>query len=133
MSGVAVVRYILANAASVIAQVPATRIVAGLLPLGTALPAIGVTQISGTERWTVAMTESSRYKVERVQVTVIAANYSSQKAILALVRAALYNRSGLVNGVKLDSILPAGEGPDLRDPGAEIYEQSMDFFARYLT
>lgn len=133
MSGVAVARYILANAAGVLALVPAARISAGVLPINTALPAISVTQISGTERWTVAMTEASRYKVERVQVTVLAKTYPSQKAVLTAIRAALYSRAGTVNGVKVDSILPAGEGPDLHDADAQIHEQSQDFFVRYLT
>lgn len=133
MSGVAVIRYLLANSASLTAQVPAARIFAGTIPQGSALPAIGVTQISGVERRTVAMDEPPRHRQDRVQVTVLAATYPSKKTILALVRTACANQSGSVNGVKLDSILPDGEGPDLDDPAATIYEQSRDFLVRWST
>lgn len=133
MSGVAVVRYLLANDAAVIAVAPAARIFAGTIPQGTALPTIGITQISGVERLTVAMSEASRHRQDRVRVTVLAASYPAKKALLALVRAALDNQSGTVNSVKLDSVLPDGIGPDLDDQAAVIYEQSQDFIVKWAT
>lgn len=133
MSGVSVIRYLLANNAPLIAVVPAARILAGIIPQNAALPAIGVTEISRVEHLTVSMAESSRFYTERVQVTVHASSYSAKKAILALVRAACANRSGTVNFVKVDSILPAGDGPDLDDDAAVIFEQSSDFIVKWST
>lgn len=133
MSGVAVLRYLLANNAPLIAVVPAARIIAGVIPQGTTLPAIGISQISGVENLTVAMAEGGIFRTDRVQVTVHASSYSSKKSILALVRTACAHQSGTVNGVKLDSILPDGEGPDLDDEAAVIYEQSRDFMVRWST
>lgn len=131
MSGPAVIRYLLANAAPVTAQVPATRIVSGLLPMKTALPAISVTQISGVERLPVDMPASGRFRTDRVQVTVLAKTYPSAKTILELARAACANVAGTVNGVAVDSILPDGVGPDFQDADAEICEQSRDFLVRW--
>lgn len=128
MSGVSAVRFILANNSALIALVPAAKIFVGVVPLNTVLPAIGVGQVSGVPHLTVAMTEPGKINTERVQVTVHTKTY--QTNISALVLAALPNTSGTVNGTKVDSILPDGEGPDLFDEPAIIYERSRDFIVR---
>lgn len=142
MSGVSAVRYILANNAALLAVVPSGKIFAGVVPLNTALPAISVTQISGVPHLTVAMTEAGKIQTERVQVTVLvkgpAANppglgYAGQKSLMRLVLAALPNQSGTLNTVKVDSILPDSEGPDLFDDATGVYEQGRDFIVRYHT
>lgn len=133
MSGVAIARYVLANAAAVTAQVPAARIFIGNIPTNTALPAIGIMHISGTERDTVALSEASRYRMDRVQVTVHAATYGSKVAILELARTALSPKRGTLNGYDVDSILQAGEGPDFDDEAAKVYERSRDFMVRWRT
>ena len=131
MSGVAIVRALLAANAPLTAVVPAVRIFAGAIPLNTPLPAISIAEITGRQRNSVAMSEAKRLVTERVQVTVCAKSYPSQKAILALVRAALPLSRGVVNGFDCDSILLDGEGPDLYDSTAIIYEQSQDFFVKF--
>lgn len=129
MSGVSAVRYILANTPALVLLVPAAKIFAGVVPLNTALPAIGVSKISRNKYPTVALTEPGRIQTERVQVTVLSKTY--QAAITAAVLAALPNQSGTVNGVKIDSIVPFGEGPDLHDDAATIEEMSQDFMVRW--
>lgn len=131
MSGVAITRYLLANNATLLAQVPVTRIFAGNV-IGGVYPAVAVTSITGVPRNTVAMTETSRLITERVQVTVYAGTYALQKSLLALVRAALPNTHGTVNTVfNCDSILPDNEGPDIFDDVLIIYEQGQDFIVKY--
>jgi hypothetical protein len=83
------------------------------------------------ERLTASMVELHRLRTERVQVTVYAANYASQKLLLALVRTACPNTRGTVNGVDVDSILPDGEGPDLFEQETRLYEQSRDFIVKW--
>lgn len=129
MSGVSAVRYLLANNGPLVAAVPAAKIFVGVVPLNTALPAIGVTQVSGSPHLTVAMTEPGKLHTDRVQVTVLTKVY--QSSISALVLAALPNQSGTVNGVKVDSILPDGVGPDLFDDASTVYERSRDFIVRW--
>jgi hypothetical protein len=131
MSGVAVIFYLLSHDAPVLAAVPAANTMAGDLPLNTALPAIGIKQISGFERLTVSMNGAKKMQTERVQVTVQTKTYPEKKALLALVRTACANRNGTVNGVDLDSILPDTEGPDLDDAATGIYTQSRDFIVKY--
>ena len=133
MSGVAAVRYTLANAAAVIAQVPAARIFAGNVPLNAAVPAIGISQVSGGERTTVSMAEASRFRTDRVQVTVYAATYATKVSILELVRTALSPVRGTVGSVDVDSILPDSEGPDIDDEEARVYERSRDFMVSWRT
>ena len=63
MSGVAIIKKLL-NAATT------TQVIAGVIPIGTTLPAIGITQISGKMRDTLAGSESIRLETERIQVTL---------------------------------------------------------------
>ena len=130
MSGVAIVRALLVSNAALLAAVPATKIMAGAIPVATVLPAISVAQISSTERHTVAM-NGKKLITERVQVTVCTKSYPTQKSILALVRGALPVSRGVVAGYDCDSVLAGPEGPDIYDPDAVIYEQSQDFFVKF--
>lgn len=132
MSATAAIRYLLATDVSVLAVVPATRIVvAPNLAVGTLPPALNIRQISGVESTSVAMEAGARMRVERVQVTAYAKDYATLVDLLELVRAACVPKPGTVNSVAVDSILPAGEGPDLSDPSAGIFEQSRDFIVRW--
>lgn len=133
MSGAAAVNYLLSNSANLIAAVPAARILtAATLPLGTSLPAITISSISDSERLDVAMPNSTKkFRTERVQVLVHAADSAQLASILALVRHALPNTRGTVNGVALDSILPELVGPDLSQPEASIYERARDFIVKW--
>lgn len=142
MSGVAVIRYLLANYAPLIAVIPATRIQAGEpLPLGIDIPCIGVKLISGTPRNTVAMNESLKLHTDRVQVTVLQRTPQatpSGDGYPALDQAAKYllpactTRTATVNEVMVRSIEPDMEGPDLSDMTPGVISRSRDFIVRYL-
>jgi hypothetical protein len=130
MSDVKVVRYLLANNGPLTAVVPATKIAAGLVPQNTALPAISVTHVSTVRRHTVAGT-ATEFCTSRVQITVHAATYPTQKSIMTLVRAALPRTRGTVNGVAVDSLLHTLDGPDMSDDAAGIFEGSADYILTY--
>lgn len=132
MSGTAVIRYLLANAAAVTAVVPAARIVVGNLPVKATIPAICVKMISGTKLLGVRVNEAGGMRTHRVQVAVHALDGAQQQQLMALALAACPSQRGTVGGVSVDSITPAGEGPDLSDPDAGIYEQSQDFMVRWV-
>lgn len=131
MSGVAVIRYLLANDATLTATVPSTRIMAGILPINTTLPAISITQISGS-RLNVIKHGTNEHITDRVQVTVLATTYPQQKTILNLVKNALPATRGTVNSVVVDSIQQDFTGPDLYNDDPVIYEQSVDYFVKYI-
>ena len=131
MSGVIAIRYILSKNSALVAVVPATKIMAGVIPIATVLPAISVTHISTIERMTVAMT-GGVLATERVQVTVQAKSYAAQKSILELVRQACAHQRASINGVAVDSILPEGAGPDLHDDDLTIFMQSRDFIVKFI-
>lgn len=133
MSGVAVVRYALANDSPLLAQVPAARIIGGVLPVGVVLPAISIVSVDGIPRTTVAMTETKRLVTERVQITVMAKDYPKKKTILALVRTALSSvaRMMTVNGVQCDSVVLDSVGPDLDDAETSIFTQSRDCIVKW--
>ena len=130
MSGVAIVRYKLANSANLTAVVPAARIQAGVLPQGTPIPYISVTQVSGVDP-AKQVAKSSGLHTDRVQITVDAASYPQVRQILALCRAALPYTRGTVNGIACDSIVPDIEGPDGFDDLLKSYFQSQDYMVTW--
>lgn len=139
MSGVAVAWYLLKTNAAVISVIPASRIKAGDLSRDTALPAISIMQVSSVPRLTVAMTETPLH-AERVQVswlfkaadsTPAGTGYPGMDAMDRLVLAALPNTRGAVNGVTVDSILPAEGGPDLPTDEVGIIQGSRDFIVKF--
>ncbi len=139
MSGVVIIRYLLANNAPVLAIVPAAKIMTGDVPLNTALPAIAITQISSIPHTDVSMTDAKMH-TDRVQVSVLlkgpqgspsGLGYPGQKALLKLVLAACPNQRGTVNGVAVDAILPDIEGPDLYDDPTSLFSGSRDFIVKY--
>lgn len=140
MSGVKVIRYILANDAPVVAVVPVSRIMAGDLPINTTLPAIMIEQISSIPRLTLRMTEPNRMHTDRVQVSAVVKGpqgnpqgdgYGGVKSLMALILTACPNQRGTVNGVIVDSILPDDEGPDQQDDATAVYSGSRDFLVRW--
>lgn len=131
MSGVSVIQHVLTTDATLLEVVPADRVFPGNIPLQTAVPALGVSEVSAIERTTVSTAEPTKLQTERVQITIHAGSYLAQKEVLALVRKACRNRHGLVNLVDLLSILPAGEGPDGFEPAGAIYQQTIDFSVRW--
>lgn len=133
MSGVAVIRHLLANNAAVLAVVPATQIMAGVLPLNTPLPAISVMEISGTPDNRIKINETGKQHTERVQVTWLfsGTGYPGFKALGALILAACPSQRGTVNGVSVDSIIPQPTGPDIYDDERILYAQSRDFMVKW--
>ena len=130
MSAPAIAWYKLKTNSTLIAQVPAARIFIGPIPLGATLPAISVTSVSNVPSVNVAMSNTTMM-TERVQVTLYATTYPTQKSILALIRTALVNAHGTVNGFTCESIVPNGEGPDIYDDVTLTFEQSMDYMVRW--
>lgn len=131
MSGAAIVRYLLANNASLTATVSADKIKPGSIPINTVLPAISIRQISGREHQLIKR-GSNQLVSERIQVTVQAATYVQQKAIVALIRAALPGTRGTVNAFTVDSITYESDGPDLEYENPVIFEQSLDYFVKFI-
>jgi hypothetical protein len=130
VSGVAVINYLLSHDAAVLGAVQDANILTGDLPLATSLPALGVSMMSAVRRNTTSMNGAKVLVTERVQVTARASTYAGMKALLPLTLLACRNRSGTVNGVELDSILPDGQGPDFQDD-ASVHTGSQDFIVKW--
>lgn len=126
------VSYILRNNANLVAAVPAAKIFSGVIPLNTALPAIVVRHIDDVETKTINAAGAKRFTA-RVQVSVNALTYATQKSILELIRLALTGTYSSVNGVTVYGISSEGSGPDLWDDTALIFEQSRDFLITWST
>jgi hypothetical protein len=126
MSDVKAIRYLLANNVSLVAVVPAAKIVAGLIPQGTVLPAIAVSHVSTTRQRMIA-SPGVELLTSRVQITAIATSYPQQKTILGLIKAALPRTRGTVNGVTVGSLLFELAGPDFRDDEIGSFMGSLDY------
>ena len=132
MSGVAICRTLLSANSALTAVVPAIKIMAGVIPLNTVLPAVSVAQISAMSHNDIAMDSSPKLITERVQVTVMCKSYPQQKQLLVLVKAALQNTYAVVAGFQCYSIIDDIEGPDIQDVSLDIYFQSCDFMVRFV-
>lgn len=130
MSDVKATRYLLANNIALTAVVPADHI-ASDLPQGVTLPIIEVSHITTVYRHTIASSGADDCK-SRVQVTVHATSRLAQKAIMALVRAALPRMRGVVNGVTVKSVLKDVIGPDFRNDEIGSFIGSQDFIIEYI-
>lgn len=147
MSGVIIVRYLLAhnapllNAMGTVGGVQAAdRISAGDLPLNAPMPGIPITQITSVPRNTLSMKDPRVQHTDRVQVSALVHDQNASPqglgwpgvtALLKLVLAACPNTKGTINGVDCDSILPAEEGPDLYDDATKLCSRSRDFIVRW--
>lgn len=130
MSDVAVIRHLLASNSGLTAVVPVARIKCGPLEQGVALPAIQVSSISAPTWKPIRRGSVLTYRA-RVQVTVHAANYPSQKAVLSLVKAALPRAHGSIAGVDVASLVHDSDGPDFGDYDAGIFQQSVDYILTF--
>lgn len=130
MDGVAVIWSLLTGNAALTALVPASRIAAGVAPQGIELPAISVTFVSGVDR-NIPSPVSQRHVSERVQVTVHAKNYPSQKAVLRAVKKAAADKMPTVAGITAVTVHTEGAGPDFMNEEASIYQGSHDFTIRF--
>lgn len=130
MSAVVAVRHLLANYPSLVAIVPAARIMLGLLPPKTTLPAISITQVGNGAGFS-ELSKQSTTRRARVQVALSTDAYEHLDQILPLIRQAVARRRGDIAGVTVDSIVQDIEGPDEGEGSAEIFERSQDFIIRY--
>lgn len=125
MSEVKALRYLLRTNGALTAVVAADNIVPGVLPQGTALPAIGLTKVSAVRPQNVRA--GNGLVRARIQATVMASTYPALEQIMPLLRAAASRSRGNVNGVNVDSIVVDAEGPDFNDERAAIYMRTQDF------
>ena len=108
----------------------ATSIYPGEAPQDAVLPVLVVEHIDGVDVPTI---DAAHYALvqARIEVTVLAADYVTQKTVLEAVRVACQYQRGTVAGVPVNSVVRASVGPDLRDDDIGIYRQSMDFYVTY--
>jgi hypothetical protein len=130
VNGVVALRTVLIADVALIALVPAARIAAGVMPQGTALPAISITSVS-TNDLNIPNPATTRMVTERVQVTVMAGTYPEQKTILAAVKRAAADTRPTVSGIANVTIHTENTGPDFMNDGASIYLGSLDFRVIY--
>ena len=126
MNGVIAVRSLLVADTGVTTLVPAARIVAGVVPQGTALPAISLMSVSSTDR-NIPAPGPKRRVTERVQVTVLAASYPAAKAIMRAVRATAADRMPAIDGLTDVTVHTDSAGPDFLDEETGIHMQTQDF------
>lgn len=127
MSGVNIIFSLLCASSELLEAVPKPQIRPGVLPDDTPLPALGLSVVSGIDR-NLANPASRIFVTQRVQVTVLARNYTDQQAVMKLVRKACRDQHGTIAGFAGASVLTDGAGPDHQfGELAGIYMQTQDF------
>lgn len=126
MSAVKIIRTLLLADPAMIALVPAVRVIAGIIPQGTALPAIAITEVSRVDHQSLKP-GSQAHCTSRVQVTVVAGSYPVKKTLLGAVRHACRDKIGTIAGVSGVAVLLDGTGPDFDDTDTGFSMQSQDF------
>ena len=121
-----VIRTLLMNASGVTALV-STRCYPPPLPQGVAFPALAVEHISTTPLPTLDASAPYGLVQSRIEVTVLAKDYVTQKSVLEEVRKACDYQRGTIAGVNVASVLRDSVGPDIRDDDMQIFRQSIDF------
>lgn len=132
MSGSAIIRYLLVNNGALIAEIPATRIECGDLPMNVILPAISIKKIDGRQNNNVAMTSDDYLVTERIQVTVLAKNYLDLQDLMPLIRAAIPLHRSSASGYDCRSIIPDIEGPELYNHAMQVRSESADFMVSFV-
>lgn len=132
MSANSVLRRLLSASAELVALVPPARIFDGDAPIGTVMPAISLRSITATPRNTVSMAEPQRVKAERLQVTAMGLTYAQASAVIGAARRAVTNRHGMVGAIKVLSIIPLLDGPDLETESPKIFSTSRDYRITYI-
>lgn len=130
MDGVVAVKQVLHADGPLTALVPVSRIVGDALPQGVTLPAIAIESISKQDR-NLMHPGTYRFVSERVQVTVLARNVPSKKAIMRAVRDAAADQFPNVTGLLNVTIHTDGAGPDLVNEDASIRIATQDFRVTY--
>jgi hypothetical protein len=132
MSGVAIVRALLASTPAITALVPASRIIAGFADQALVRPLITVTQVSASEVPTVGRRLSVKMIRERVQVTVLADKYLDLKKIMKAAALGAGVHGGVVVGIVVKSVMPENVGPEIPPGDDKIFEQSRDFMVTFV-
>jgi hypothetical protein len=130
MHGVAVMNALL-MAHSQLTDLVGAEIWAGDVPHDS-MPAVGIKEISRVEEDTVARSGTHTLVTARIQVTVYAASYPQQKAILAAAKLGAGVFTGQIAGVAVRSVLREAVGPDMGSREMKTFEQSRDFKVTYL-
>lgn len=132
MDGVAVIRALLLAHAPLTALV-GDNVVAGTIPAGTALPAVGIKEISRFGMGTVANDGSTTLVTARIQVTATSGgdDYPQMRAVLAATKLGAGTFTGMTAGVYVCSVLEDGVGPELTDDAPGLNQQSRDYKVTY--
>ena len=131
MSAGKIIYFLLANDLEVSA-LTGTRIMGGIIPQATPLPAIAFNHLASVERnKVISLNENISIISSVMEVSAHTKSYAQTKALLFSVRNALRNRRGTLAGFVVHSVLMENIGPDLVDDDAKIYSQSIDFQVTY--
>lgn len=131
MDGIAVMRALLLAHAPLVSLVGA-RVIAGTVPAGTPLPAVGIKEVGRNEMDTVARKNPGALVTMRVQITIYAAKYPELKSVLRAARLGPGVFTGEIAGVNVRSVLRDAVGPDMSDEEPGIQEQSRDYKITYI-
>lgn len=115
MSASAIAREILVASAAMTAEVPAARILIGVVPQTTVLPCVGITEVSSSDHLTVGGHRGAKVKVTAlVQITVMGTTYPECKEAMLAARRALRDFLGTAGAFLGTTCRLESQGPDFQ-------------------
>jgi len=132
MSGVLILRKVMLSVSGITDLVPATRLVAGDLPINVVFPAISLTDISSSGDSRVSGSTMDVIETERVQVYLFAKTFAELKGLTKVVRRSVPLSKGVAyDGCVCQSVSYGGTGPYMRDLAYDLHMQSIDYMVTY--
>jgi hypothetical protein len=132
MSAVKVIRSLLTANTAVTAIAPAARIIAGIVPQGTPLPAISVAEVGCPFNPKIGEIGGNTEATSRVQVTAQTKDYGQAQNLVRLARKACNLQRGTVAGIQVVRIVADSLGPDMSGVDPDDVFKPIDFMVTYL-
>lgn len=121
----------LIEGASAVTSLVGTSVWIGDVPLGVALPAIGLKHISTVEVPPISATPGDTVVRTRIQVMVVAQDYAGQENVIDAVRLACNYQRGTLGGARVISVMRDGVGPDFEDGEPVLYSKTIDWLVTH--
>jgi hypothetical protein len=125
MSGEKVIYNLLSTNTALNAVVPVARMYAGVIPIGSAYPALCYNLVSSSDNTAIGLTTMK--SATRIQVTAVATTYPAVKSLADKIRVACNLKRGTFNGIVTDSVIMDNIGADYRDDETGVFYSTVDF------
>lgn len=125
------VMYALMTGAGPVTSLVGTRIYPSVLPEGQPTPALVLEHVSTYRPPVIDAYAPTHLAQARIQCNCLAPTHTASRALADAVRQAAQFARGVIAGVRVHSVLHAGEGPATYDADLGVFHQPVDFMVSF--